>query len=41
MSVCVLLSLSYEFGKRDKMQGLRSILSLFGIKFNGSAVAQW
>ena len=37
MSVHVLLNLSNELGKRDKMRGLSSILSLFRnefIKFN-------
>ena len=30
----VLLNLSNELGKRDKMRGLPSILSLFRIEFN-------
>ena len=34
MSAHVLLNLLNELGKRDKMQGLRSILSLFRNKFN-------
>ena len=34
MSVHVLLNLLNEFGKRDKMQGLPSILSLFHNEFN-------
>ena len=34
MSAHVLLNLLNELGKRDKMRGLPSILSLFGIKFN-------
>ena len=34
MSAHVLLNLLNEFGKRDKMRGLRSILSLFHNKFN-------
>ena len=34
MSAHVLLNLSNEFGKRDKMRGLPSILSLFRNKFN-------
>ena len=34
MSVHVLLNLLNEFGKRDKMQGLLSILSFFRNKFN-------
>ena len=34
MSAHVLLNLSKELGKRDKMQGLPSILSLFCNKFN-------
>ena len=34
MSAHVLLNLSNQFGKRDKMQGLPSILSLFHIEFN-------
>ena len=33
MSAHVLLNLSNEFGKRDKMWGLPSILSLFPNKF--------
>ena len=36
MSAPVLLNLSKELGKRDKMQGLPSILSLFRNKFNKS-----
>ena len=34
MSVHVLLNLLKELGKRDKMQGLPSILSLFRNEFN-------
>ena len=34
MSACVLLDLLNELGKRDKMRGLSSILSLFRNKFN-------
>ena len=34
MSAHVLLNLLNELGKRDKMQGLRSILSLFRNEFN-------
>ena len=34
MSAHVLLNLLYELGKRDKMRGLQSILSLFRNKFN-------
>ena len=34
MSVHVLLNLSNELRKRDKMQGLPSILSLFRHEFN-------
>ena len=34
MSIHVLLKLVNELGKRDKMQGLPSILSLFRSKFN-------
>ena len=34
MSVHVLLNLSNEFGKRDKMLGLPSILSVFRNEFN-------
>ena len=34
MSAHVLLYLLNEFGKRDKMRGLPSILSLFRIEFN-------
>ena len=34
MSAHVLLNLSNELGKRDKMRGLQSILSLFRNKFN-------
>ena len=34
MSAQVLLNLLNEFGKRDKMQGLPSILSLFHNEFN-------
>ena len=34
MSVHVLLNLLNEFGKRDKMLGLLSILSLFRNEFN-------
>ena len=34
MSANVLLILSNELGKRDKMRGLSSILSFFRIEFN-------
>ena len=34
MSANVLLNLLNEWGERDKMRGLPSILSLFGNKFN-------
>ena len=34
MSAHVLLNLLNELGKRDKMRGLPSILSLFRIEFN-------
>ena len=34
MSAHVLLSLFYQLGKRDKMRGLTSILSLFRKEFN-------
>ena len=34
MSAHVLLNLSNELGRRDKMRGLPSILSLFRNKFN-------
>ena len=34
MSAHVLLNLSNELGKRDKMRGLPSILSLFRSEFN-------
>ena len=34
MSACVLLNLLNELGKRYKMRGLPSILSLFRNKFN-------
>ena len=34
MSAHVLLNLLYELGKRDKMRGLPSILSLFSNEFN-------
>ena len=34
MRAHVLLNLLNELGKRDKMRGLPSILSLFGNKFN-------
>ena len=34
MSAHVLLNLLHELGKRDKMRGLPSILSLFRIKFD-------
>ena len=36
MSAHVLLNLSNKLGKRDKMRGLSSILSLFHNKFNKS-----
>ena len=34
MSAQILLNLLNELGKRDKMRGLQSILSLFRYKFN-------
>ena len=34
MNAHVLLNLSNELGKRDKMRGLLSILSIFRNKFN-------
>ena len=34
MSAHVLLTLLNKFGKRDKMRGLQSILSLFRNEFN-------
>ena len=34
MSAHVSLNLLYKLGKKDKMQGLSSILSLFRNKFN-------
>ena len=34
MRAHVLLNLSYELGKRDKMRGLSSILSFFRNEFN-------
>ena len=34
MSAHVLLNLLYELGKRDKMRGLPSMLSLFHNEFN-------
>ena len=34
MSAHVLFNLLYEFGKRDNMRGLQSILSLFRNEFN-------
>ena len=34
MSACVLLNLLNELGKRDKMRGFPSILSLFCNEFN-------
>ena len=34
MSACVLLNLLIEMAKRDKMQGLPSILPLFCSEFN-------
>ena len=38
MSAHVLFNLLNELGKRDKMRGLLSILSLFRNKFNNSIV---
>ena len=38
MSAHVLLNLLNELGKRDKMQGLQSILSLLCNKFNDSTI---
>ena len=40
MSAHVLLNLLNEFGKRDKMRGLPSILSLFRNKFNNSIIQE-
>ena len=34
MSALVLLNLSNKLGKKDKMGGLPSLLSLFRVKFN-------
>ena len=34
MSACVLLNLSNQLRKRDKLRGLQSILSLFHNEFN-------
>ena len=38
MSAHVLLNLLNELGKRDKMRGLTSILSLFRNEFNNSII---
>ena len=38
MSVHVLLNLLNELGKRDKMRGLPSILSLFRNEFNKTII---
>ena len=40
MSAHVLLNLLNELGKRDKMRGLPSILSLFRNEFNNSIIIQ-
>ena len=40
MSAHVLLNLLSELGKRDKMLGLPSILSLFRNKFNNSLIQE-
>ena len=40
MSAHVLLNLLKELGKRDKMQGLQSILLLFRNKFNKFTIIQ-
>ena len=40
MSAHVLLILLNELGKRDKMRGLPSILSLFGKEFNKSIIQE-
>ena len=40
MSAHVLLNLLKELGKRDKMRGLSSILSLFRNEFNKSNIAR-
>ena len=40
MSAHVLLNLLNKLGKRDKMQNLPSILSLFRNKFNNSIIQE-
>ena len=40
MSAHVLLNLLNEIGKRDKMRGLPSILSLFCDEFNNSIIQE-
>ena len=40
MSAHVLLNLLNEMGKRDKMRGLPSILSLFRDEFNNSIIQE-
>ena len=40
MSAHVLLNLLNELGKRDEMQGLPSILSLFRNEFNNSIIQE-
>ena len=40
MSAHVLLNLLNELGKRDKMRGLPSILSLFRNEFNNSIILE-
>ena len=40
MSAHVLLNLLNELGKRDKMRGLPSILSLFRNEFNNSIIQE-
>ena len=40
MSACVLLNLLNWLGKRDKMRGLLSILSLFRNEFNNASLVE-
>ena len=40
MSAYVLLTLLNELGKKDKMRGLSSILSLFCNEFNNSIIQE-
>ena len=40
MSAHVLLNLLNELGKRDKIRGLPSILSIFGNEFNNSIIQE-